>query len=111
VLFKVRFKNGFVRMRLLCGGKELTPILPGRGEFDLYDQRGRKIDTAFQGRYEYPADAVTPACGSVVLEIFSEKDPNTPVTRPIDPATVERVWEDFEAFRRAHPAEASPAKP
>jgi len=106
--FKVRFKNGFVRMRLLCGGKELTPILPGRSEFDLYDQRERKVDTAFQGIYEYQADAVTPACGNVVLEIFSEKDPNTPESRPIDAATVQRVWSDFDAFRQAHPA-SSPA--
>ncbi len=106
--FKVRFKNGFVRMRLLCGGKELTPILPGRSEFDLYDQRERKVDTAFQGIYEYQADAVTPACGNVVLEIYSEKDPNTPESKPIDAATVERVWIDFDAFRQAHPA-SSPA--
>jgi hypothetical protein len=111
--FKVRFKNGFVRMRLLCGGKELTPILPGRSEFDLYDQRERKVDTAFQGIYEYQADAVTPACGNVVLEIFSEKDPNTPESRPIDAATVQRVWSDFDAFRQAHPASppAPAAKP
>jgi S1-C subfamily serine protease len=111
VLFKVRFKNGFVRMRLLCGGQEVIPIVPGRAEFDLFDQRGRKVDTTFQGRYEYPADAMTPACGNMVLEIFSEKDPNTPVSRPIDAATVERVWADFDAFRRAHPASTAAGKP
>jgi hypothetical protein len=102
--FRSRFKNGFVRMRLLCGGKELPPILPGRSEFDLYDQRDRKVDTTFQGMYEYQADAMTPACGNVVLEIYSEKDPNTPEARPIDASTVQRVWVDFDAFRRAHPA-------
>jgi hypothetical protein len=111
MLFKVRFKNGFERMRLLCGGKELTPILPGRSEFDLMDQRGRKVDTTFQGVYEYAADAITPACGSVVLEIFSEKDPNTPVSKTVEAATVERVWEDFDAFRRAQAAQAPAAKP
>lgn len=104
MLFKVRFKNGFVRMRLLCGGKELTPILPGRAEFDLYDQRERKVDTTFQGIYEYQADAVTPACGNVVLEIYSEKDPGTPESKPVDSATIQRVWNDFDAFRQAHPA-------
>jgi len=109
--FKVRFKNGFVRMRLLCGGKELTPILPGRAEFDLYDQRERKVDTTFQGAYEYQAEAVTPACGNVVLEIYSEKDPNTPESKPVDAATVQRVWNDFDPFRQAHPASAPAAKP
>ena len=109
--FKVRFKNGFERMRLLCGGKEITPILPGRDEFDLYDQRDRKVDTTFQGIYEYLPDAVTPACGTVVLEIYSEKDPGTPEIRPVDPATVQRVWSDFEPFRQAHAAPAPAAKP
>jgi len=110
--FKVRFKNGFVRMRLVCGGKELIPILPGRAEFDLYDARGRKVDTTFQGVYEYLADAVTPSCGNVVLEIYSEKDPSVPESRPVDAATVQRVWTDFDAFRLAHLATpAAPAKP
>jgi len=114
VFLKVRFKNGFVRMRLLCGGKELTPILPGRAEFDLYDQRERKVDTTFQGVYEYQADAVAPSCGNVVLEIFSEKDPNTPESKSVDAATVQRVWNDFDPFRQAHPAPPAPvpaAKP
>ena len=114
VFLKVRFKNGFVRMRLLCGGKELTPILPGRAEFDLFDQRERKVDTTFQGVYEYQADAVTPTCGNVVLEIFSEKDPNSPESKSIDAATVQRVWNDFDPFRQAHlapPAPVPAAKP
>jgi len=114
VFLKVRFKNGFVRMRLLCGGKELTPILPGRAEFDLFDQRERKVDTTFQGVYEYQADAVTPTCGNVVLEIFSEKDPNSPESKSIDAATVQRVWHDFDPFRQAHlapPAPVPAAKP
>ena len=109
--FKVRFKNGFVRMRLLCGGKELPPILPGRSEFDLYDQRNRKVDTTFQGMYEYRADAMTPACGNVVLEIYSEKDPNTPESKSVDAATVQRVWNDFDPFRQAHTPPAPAAKP
>jgi S1-C subfamily serine protease len=109
--FKVRFKNGFVRMRLLCGGKELTPIEPGRGEYELLDPRGRTVDTTYQGRYVYQADGVSPACGNVVLEIFSEKDPNTPISRPVDATTVERVWGDFDAFRKAQVVQAPATKP
>lgn len=115
MMFKVRFKDGFERMRLLCGGKELTPILPGRSEFELYDQRGRKADTTFQGGYEYAPDALTPGCGNVVVEIYSEKDPSTPFSRPIDAATIQRVWEDFDPFRKAFsatdPVPAATAKP
>ena len=113
VLFKVRFKNGFVRMRLLCGGQEVPPIEPGRATFDLIDQRGRTVDTTYQGGYEYAADAITPACRNVTLEIYSEKDPTTPTAHPVDAATVQRVWEDFDAFRREHPVPppAPAAKP
>jgi hypothetical protein len=110
-LFKVRFKNGFVRMRLLCGGQELTPIRPGRTEFDLYDARGHKVDTTFQGAYEYLPDSVSPACGNVLLEIYSDKDPNTPESKTVEAATIQRVWSDFDAFRQAHPAPTPAAKP
>lgn len=102
--FKVRFKNGFTSMRLLCGGKEVTPIEPGRSEFELHDLRGRTIDTTYQGFYSYQADAVSPACGNVTLEIFSEKDPNTPIVKPIEAATIDHVWADFDAYRKAQAA-------
>lgn len=96
-----KFKNGFQKMRLLCGGKELTPIEPGRSEFDLVDERDRKLDTTYQGRYVYLPDSLSPACGSAQLEIYSEKEPDTPLTRTIDAATIERVWADLEPYRKA----------
>jgi S1-C subfamily serine protease len=99
-LFKLKFKNGFQSMRVLCGGKELAPIDPGRSEFELRDERGRTMDTTFQGRYSYLPDAISPACGSVVLEVYSEKDPTTPVTKTVDAATIERVWADMEPYRK-----------
>jgi S1-C subfamily serine protease len=98
---KVRFKNGFQSMRLLCGGKEIAPIDPGRSEFDLVDTRNRTIDTTFQGRYSYLPDAISPECGSVVLEVYSEKDPTTPISKTIDPATLQRIWADLEPYRKA----------
>ncbi len=104
VMFKVRFKNGFTRMRLLCGGKEVTPVEPGR-------PRGQTVDTTYQGRYVYLPDAVSPACGGMTLEIFSEKDPNSPISRPIDAATVDRIWTDFEPYRKTQLAQAPAAKP
>ena len=102
--FKVKFKNGFQKMRLLCGGKEIEPIDPGRTEYELMDLRGRVADTTFQGRYTYPPEAISPSCGGMTLEIFSEKDPNTPFTKTLDAETVNRVWNDFEPYRKAHPA-------
>jgi len=84
----LHFKNGFKRMRLLCGGKEMEPIEPGRGEYELVDDRGRTVDTTFQGRYSYLPDAISPSCGSVVIEIYSEKEPNTPLTKTIEQPTI-----------------------
>jgi len=100
VMWKVKFKNGFQKMRLLCGGKEIPPIDPGRTDYELRDVRERVIDTTTQGFYSYAPDAISPSCGGVSLEIFSEKDPNTPITQPIETATVERIWTDFEPYRK-----------
>jgi hypothetical protein len=100
VMWKIKFKNGFQKMRLLCGGKEIPPIDPGRTEYELRDQRERIMDTTTQGWYTYPPDAISPSCGSVSLEIFSEKDPNTPITQAVETATVDRVWADFEPYRK-----------
>jgi S1-C subfamily serine protease len=100
VMWKVKFKNGFQKMRLLCGGKEIPPIDPGRSEYELHDARNRVVDTTMQGFYSYPPDAISPTCGSVNLEIYSEKDPNTPITQPVETVTVERVWSDFEPYRK-----------
>jgi S1-C subfamily serine protease len=103
-MFKVKFKNGFQKMRLLCGGKEIEPVDPGRSEFELTDLRGRVADTTYQGRYTYLPEAISPSCGGMMLEIFSEKDPNTPITKPLDTETIQRVWNDFEPYRKVHSA-------
>jgi S1-C subfamily serine protease len=104
VFLKVRFKNGFQSLRLLCGGKEIAPIDPGRSEFDLLDAGNRTIDTTFQGLYSYLPDAISPACGSVVLEVYSEKEPTTAISKTIDPATLQRIWADLEPYRKIQSA-------
>ena len=101
VMFKIKFKNGFQSLRLLCGGKEVAPIDPGRSEFELRDERGRTMDTTFQGHYSYLPDAISPACGNVVLEVYSEKEPTIAISKTIEPATLERIWADLEPYRKA----------
>src|SRR5580765_4236210 len=110
VFWKIKFKNGFQRMRLLCGGKEVAPIAPGRYPFELRDQRGRTVDTTYSGGYVYSPDAVSPSCGPVVVEIFSEKDQNTPISKIVDASTIERVWADFEPYRKAQAAQHPESK-
>jgi hypothetical protein len=64
------------------------------------------MDTTFEGTYLYLPDAVSPSCGGVVLEIFSEKDPKNPITKAIEAETIERA--DWEPYRKAHVAAPSP---
>ena len=41
------------------------------------------------------------ACSSTVLEIYSEKEPDTPISKTIEAATIDRVWADLEPYRKA----------
>ena len=59
------------------------------------------MDTTHQGRYVYPPEAISPSCGSALLEVYSEKDRDTPLSKTIDSATIERVWADLEPYRKA----------
>jgi len=62
--------------------------------------RGDHItDTTTEGFYSYQPDAISPNCGSITLEIFSENAPRTPIVRSVSPATVERIWADMEPYR------------
>jgi len=108
--WKGRFKDSFRRMQLLCAGKEVPPIDPGRSDYEHRNLADRIMDTTAEGFYSYQPDAISPNCGSVTLEIFSEKDPTTPIIRSVDSATVERIWGDMEPYRRARdPVQRSPA--
>jgi len=94
-----QFKDSFRSMRLLCAGKEVLPIDPGRSHYELRDPDDHIEGTTTEGFYSYQPDAISPNCGSVKLEIFSENAPHTPITRSVKSATVERIWADMEPYR------------
>jgi S1-C subfamily serine protease len=98
----LRFKTDFYRMRLLCGEKEIEPIHPGKIAHVLKaDNYFISVkDATYEGIYSYPADAITPACGQVKLEIYSEKNPNKAEVKTLDVKTVNRVAEDFAPYLR-----------
>jgi len=102
MFLKIKFKNGFQSMILRCNGAPVAPIEPGRHEFGLM-ARGREVDTTFEGLYEYAPEAFSPGCAQMSLDIFSEKDPGTALTKVLEPALVRRVWDDFAPYRAAHP--------
>ena len=88
------FKPGFSRLRAFCGAVEVTPIHP----FTL-TQRTPDGDGVREGLYVFDPQAFGPHCPSVKLVIFSEKEPDKPDTRAVDPRIIERLWDDFASYR------------
>lgn len=97
-----RYKSEFLRMRLLCSGKEVIPIDRSRRKIVLRGPAGKATDTAFQGTYKYPPQALAPACGQMTLEIYSDRAPEL-FSFPLSSETVGRVWSDLGPYRTLHP--------
>jgi len=98
-----RFKTDFYRMTLLCGDKEVQPIHPGK-IFYLTNENNyfvKSNDATYAGIYSYPADAISPACGQVRLEVFSEKNPTKADTKNLDAKSILRISQDFEPYLKA----------
>jgi trypsin-like peptidase len=96
-----RPKDSFSRLRLLCGDKEVEPILPGKLAMETPSDRFVRIDeNAFYGFYSYTPDAVSPSCGKVTLEVYSASQPEKPLVKVLDPDQVNRLWQDFEPYRK-----------
>jgi hypothetical protein len=89
-----RFKAGFSRMRVVCGGADVTPIHP----FTL-EQRTSETEAIQEGLYVFAHDAIGPQCGTVDLVLYSEKAPEKGDSRRVDPAVLQRVWQDFAPYR------------
>ncbi len=96
----LRFKTDFYRMKLLCGGKEVEPIHPGKAAtvVNAHNAFVNVTDATYVGIYTYPADALQPSCGEVVLQLFSEKDPDKVTRKVLDSKAVERIWSDFQPY-------------
>lgn len=97
----LHYATDFKEMRLLCGSRVVTPISPGKiaNLINVHNPFINVSDATYQGLYIYPPDAISPNCGQVKLEIYSEKDPAHPTTKVLSEKTVERVWEDFQPYR------------
>jgi len=87
-------KSGFSRMRAFCGDAEVTAIHP----FTL-ERRVSESDAIDEGLYVFDPGALGPHCGTVKLVMYSEKDPKKGDTRVVDPNMIQRIWQDFAAYR------------
>lgn len=104
-----RPKSSFARLRLLCGDKEVEPILPGKFSIGTGANRWVRVDqSAFYGLYTYTPDVISSACGKVTLEVYSSSQPDKALVKVLDPAQVKRIWQDFEPYRKLQ-ASAAPA--
>jgi len=91
-----RFQSGFLRMRAQCGDTEVTPVHP----FKL-ERRVSSTDAIYEGLYAFDPGALGPHCGAVTLTFYSEKEPEKADSRVVDPALLQRIWNDFESYRAA----------
>lgn len=104
-------KVSFDHMRLLCGEREIEPIRPMRFQIRVPENAGYRFDQdSMMGEYFYAPDSLPPSCGSVTLELYSTAQATTPVKRLIENPLRDRLWMDFEPFRRVR-ARANPEAP
>jgi hypothetical protein len=85
-----RLRPGFSRMRLVCGGREVTPVHPFRIQAPVSD-----TEAIEEGFYAFDPEALGPGCGSASIVLSSVKDPDKAETRAIDPAILRQVAADF----------------
>src|SRR5262249_35045283 len=85
------FTSGCLRMRVQCGAADVAPIHPFRMEQQVSD-----TESIYEGLYVFDPAALSPACGTVTLTLYSEKEPQKADTRTVDPAVIQRIWQDFE---------------
>jgi hypothetical protein len=101
---RMKFRTDFYKMKLLCGAKEVEPIQPGKAAtvVNAHSAFVNVTDATYVGIYSYPPDAISPSCGKVTLQLFSEKDPDKSESKDLDPKSVARVWSDFRPYLAAH---------
>jgi len=100
----LKFKTDFYRMKLVCGEKEVEPIQPGKVATveSAHNAFVNVTDATYVGLYSFPPDAISPSCGKVTLQLYSEKNPDKPESKELDQKTIDRVWADFRPYLDTH---------
>jgi hypothetical protein len=95
-----RPKTAFGKMMLLCDGKEVEPILPGRLPIQATGNAYVQVDQAtFRGFYMYTPESISPACGEVTLKVYPAGEDANPFIKVLDKSFVDRLYKDFEPYR------------
>jgi hypothetical protein len=88
------FKPGLSQLHVYCGEAEVTPI-----HSFILEQRVSETDAVREGVFVFEPDALGPQCKPLKLTLSSEKDPKKLDSQVVDPAIVERIWQDFAPLR------------
>lgn len=102
---KLRFATDFYQLRLFCGSREVPPIHPARVAevVNVQNAIANATDATYAGVYSFPPEAISPSCGAVTLQLYSEKNPAQPQTIVLKQQTVQRVAMDFAAYHTSMP--------
>ncbi len=90
----LHYEPGFARMRVLCGGREVTPIHPF-----VVERRVSETASIREGLYVFAPDALGPHCGTVTFDVFSEKSPDKPESAKVEAPVLQRIWADLAPYR------------
>jgi len=103
----LEFKGDFREMTLLRDSVEIVPVERGRvpAVMNIEDYRTTGKDYAFQGLYVYRPDDFAPRAdgtfATFTLRITDTAHADRNVDIRVPPRTVEAIWKNFEAYRRA----------
>jgi S1-C subfamily serine protease len=103
-----KYKADFSQMKLLCDGREVTPIRRSKTEIarDMQSYYKTKKRFTYAGVYSYPYDVFAPGrCSQMEVHVFSEEDIEKPIVSTVTDAIKARIWNDFADFR----AQVTPA--
>lgn len=106
--FDHKYKADFAQMKLLCDGKEVTPVRRNKTEIarDLQNYYKTKKRFTYAGVYTYRYDLFAPGrCSQMELHVFSEEDIETPIVTQVTDAIKNRIWSDFNDFRNQRSSE------
>jgi hypothetical protein len=85
-----RPRPNFSRLRASCGAANVTPSHPFRIQHQIADG-----DMLVEGLYAFDPKALSPECGPLTFELFSEKDSEKGDRLLIDAKVLEQVQRDF----------------
>jgi hypothetical protein len=89
----MRPKASFLRMRVSCGDREVTPVHPFAVE-----HRVSETEAIREGLYVFDAAALGQPCGAVTLTVYSDKEPDKGDARAVDQKILQLIARDFAAL-------------